>query len=45
MQLPEIKNMFEDLPQDSNDSWEENLGQDHDDLIDLSEVLQKIRAL
>jgi len=39
MQLPEIKNMFEDLPQDSNDSW------DHEDLVDLSEVLQKIRAL
>ena len=39
MQLPEIKNMFEDLPQDSNDSW------DHEDLVDLSEVLQKISAL
>jgi len=39
MELPEIKNMFEGMPQDFNDSW------DHEDLVDLSEVLQKIRAL
>lgn len=43
MQLPEIKNMFEDLPTDT--SWETVLAQDNDDLIDLSEVLQKIGAL